>query len=399
MKKLAALASMVVLLCASASFAKKAMDEGEMDKVTAAGQPDVQIVNVSTADFNRVSVHETDTTAQATINAGGDSNGIASGGEAAVEVDALATSGGLDVGVDVGFLFPLFDAGADIDVDFASADIGGFSLSIEPSTIGTLSATSSATTDLLLTGATATVTADQTDNTITTVDIESGSQSNLRAVVLNNVAGENQLASGINIQSGTGSAGGDQSNSITQSWGSTFDWTFAEGIATATAAAGDGGDGGSNSIEGVMNPCVVSECSPMQDSQGGPGGFASASAEIPHLPLTIHGDKIQHVTVDSTGDAAVDVVSLDKALVTLAVREDSQTNLAAIVVNNVAGRNQVAQGVNVTTEGAAIIGSDPNNADVGRIQFDAPVTGSGAYSGGQSNTIHQFRGTPYNQQP
>ncbi len=60
-----------------------------------------------------------------------------------------------------------------------------------------------------------------------------------------------------------------------------------------------------------------------------------------------------------------------------------QTNLVALVVNNVAGLNQVANGVNLSAFG---------------VTLDHPLTlGAGQISAGsQSNVINQYRGTPSN---
>jgi hypothetical protein len=81
-----------------------------------------------------------------------------------------------------------------------------------------------------------------------------GGQEELTALTLNNIFGENQIANGVNIQSGGGGAGspggnsGSQINESIQSWGSAnipgqlgkqaLLWEFADEIADATSANG-----------------------------------------------------------------------------------------------------------------------------------------------------------------
>jgi hypothetical protein len=71
--------------------------------------------------------------------------------------------------------------------------------------------------------------------------------------------------------------------------------------------------------------------------------------------------------------------------------------LAALALNNVAGMNQVANGVNIAAKGAVNIGTDYSTAggDVfPQLKFDAVQNGTGQYNGSQSNLINQYRGTP-----
>src|SRR6185436_16244351 len=72
--------------------------------------------------------------------------------------------------------------------------------------------------------------------------IQTGSQLNLRALALNNVAGENQVANGINITGASNATALQQSNTITQSWGATSDITIVSaGAATGSLPASCGG--------------------------------------------------------------------------------------------------------------------------------------------------------------
>jgi len=271
------------------------------------------------------------------------------------------------------------------------------------------------------------------DSSGVTLLVASGSQSELRAMVVNNIVGENQLAAGINIRSGAESTAAEssQSNTITQSWGATYDWTFAEGslLATATPAVGgvnnqsntataDGGTGGGGTGGAVSNVqkinCILIEnCNVSTAGTGGAGeggqapnnqavgdieggDAAAAVGVLQHLPLTIAADKISRVRVNSTGDAYVDVSEMDSSTVTVIVQSDSQTNLAALVVNNIGGKNQIASAFNVAANGAVKIG-DANA--VPSVLFDGTVNGLATFGGGQSNEINQFRGTPFQQFP
>lgn len=285
MKKLAALASMAALLCASTTFAKKALDEEEMELVTAAGQPAVIVVDNSGGDFNTI--------------------------------DIMADEMGL-----------------------------------------------------------------------ITQTVDTGSQTNLRAMAINNVAGENQVANAINIRSGAGSTGptASQSNEINQSWGSTFDWSFAPG--TATAGAG-GSVSIAGSIDNVKINCVAVGAGTACNGDVATGGDGG-SAEIPHLALSAYADKIIGVT-DLGSSNTVNISQMNMATVTQSILENSQSTLAALAINNVAGQNQVATGINVTSRGGTFLG---NSNGVPLIAIDSTIAGGSGYAGDQSNLINQYRGTP-----
>jgi hypothetical protein len=282
---------MAVLLCASASFAKKSMDEEEMDLVTAAGQPLV------------------------------------------------------------------------ISVDYDDAVNG-----------------------------TLTVTADEM-GTITQT-IQSNSQINLRALAINNVAGENQVANGVNIQSGAASTGESaaQINEINQSWGATFDWDYAQGT-VATAA---GGNGGSVTVSGSITNnkvnCITvgagTSCAASDIANGGDGGDGAVGV-LPTEVLSAYADKIIAVS-DIGQNSTVNISQMNAQTITQTIESDSQSTLAALAINNVAGSNQVANGTNMTSRGATVIG---NAAGTPLIVVDSLSPGTN-YAGTQRNTINQFRGTP-----
>jgi hypothetical protein len=258
-------------------------------------------------------------------------------------------------------------------------------------------------------GATASITAMNQDSSVVTLLVASGSQSELRAMVVNNVVGENQIASGINIRSGATSTGDEstQSNTITQSWGASYDWTFAEGsllatsVDAATASNSQDATGGAVSGSPKVNCVLSADCGKVITSAENNvgdviGGDGSTSVGVlPHLPLTISADKIQRVVVNSTGDAIVDVSEMDSSAISVIVDTGSQTNLAALVVNNVGGKNQVASAFNVAANSSVAIGL---GSGLPAVVFDSTSPGFAQYGGGQSNTINQFRGTPYQQQ-
>jgi len=74
-------------------------------------------------------------------------------------------------------------------------------------------------------------------------------------------------------------------------------------------------------------------------------------------------------------------------LATLELVGGSQTALSALVVNNIVGLSQVANGVNVL---AASVGLNPG---LPALQFTQSTGLTSTLS--QTNTINQFRGTPY----
>jgi hypothetical protein len=415
MKKLVALASMAVLLCASASFAKQAMDEEEMDLVTAAGQPSIIDIEVNTTGLGS-NTGTTTSTSNATSTL--DNTNATETSTAETTMFATGVAAGLGVAVDTDFfVIPGAFIGASIDgsallqVDYSDTDIDTFSLSVVSGSVGTLTATASASASSTITGAVASVTSMNQDSSSVFLLVASGSQSSLRAMVLNNVAGENQLASAINVRAGAEATGDEstQSNSIIQSWGASYDWTFAEGAIETTSASAfaeadataNGGNGTIGTVGKVNCILTTAECG--NANAGGDGGTATASTStststdvgvLEHLPLTISADKISRIRVNSNGDAIVNVSEMDSSSISVIVDSDSQTNLAALVVNNIGGRNQVASGINVASNGSVVIG---NSGGVPLVVFDSLQLGQGIFGGGQSNDIKQFRGTPYQQ--
>ncbi len=186
--------------------------------------------------------------------------------------------------------------------------------------------------------------------------INDSSQNSLRALTLNNVAGENLVATGINIHSTAGS-GGAQTNSITQSWGSTKDTGTSGGSAGCSSGA---------FCKGIF--------------------VAAASKK-----LVIHADVIVDTVAVSTAGTAFATSSIfEQADYVLALAANAQTSLAALVVNNVVGQNLVATGVNIANGGSSAIGQAAG------FQFDG---GNAAAFTTQTNTINQFKGTPFSRPP
>lgn len=181
-------------------------------------------------------------------------------------------------------------------------------------------------------------------------------QQELRALVVNNVIGENAVATGLNIQAANGdSRGGTQSNVITQSWGSVVDTGNSP-----TVPAGNGGTINSGT------KCIF--CS------GANGGAGSAGNR-----LSIYSDEIligATVFKQPTKNFEIDLA------------QSAQSSLAALALNNVAGINLAATGINILSGQVNVVAGSAGNTTV------APV-GAGGASAAQTNTINQFRGTPF----
>jgi len=215
-----------------------------------------------------------------------------------------------------------------------------------------------------------------TDTPNFSINLSEDSQTNLSALVLNNLAGELQMANAINIATFIFGIAPEQTNSITQSWGATKDWTsstVAGVTATATAAAT-----ASATVTATCYKCGVVRAG---DATATGAAAAAASTSPGQIKiLTKYADQIIE-TVD--GDIFVE----QNGVSALVLETGSQTSLSALLVNNVVGLSQVANGINVLSGG---VGANP-----GLPAFQlSPVTQVLA-AGAQSNTIIQFRGTPY----
>jgi hypothetical protein len=104
-------------------------------------------------------------------------------------------------------------------------------------------------------------------------------------------------------------------------------------------------------------------------------------------------DDIIHLQDVTSTSGGVTVSIQQEGLDTLTILGNSQTNLAALVVNNIAGKNQVANATNIANGGVVVLRTSTIAAkDTPEIVIDA-LSALGASS--QSNNIQQFRGTPY----
>ncbi len=138
--------------------------------------------------------------------------------------------------------------------------------------------------------------------------LATSSQRDLRALTLNNILGENNVANAMNIQSTSGTIGGTQTITITANWASTVD------VAVLPGSAG-----------GSTPGCVA---------------FCTAGAGGPATRLSIQADEIL------IGGFIVKIATSTEAF---ALAQDSQTSLAALIVNNVVGNNVVANGTNIAS--------------------------------------------------
>jgi hypothetical protein len=221
-----------------------------------------------------------------------------------------------------------------------------------------------------------------TDTSAFDMILPAGAQAALMALAVNNVVGENQIANAFNIMSTVATLGGAQTNDITQSWGSTKDTSF--GSTTVAGVAADGGAGGDGGDAEQANVCLFGAKCGIQYGKagdagaGGAGGAGSTkSGVIAAAVLSSYAD----VIISGTGDIIADV----NPVFAMQLDETSQAGLLALVVNNVVGMNQVANALNIA---AASVQYNPAG-----LGFIAASTQGASVT--QSNTINQFRGTPF----
>jgi hypothetical protein len=172
---------------------------------------------------------------------------------------------------------------------------------------------------------------------------------------LNNVAGENQVANGINITGASEARSLSQSNTITQSWGATSDIT----IVSSGSATG--------SLPASCGAALICKVTTQVTTVPGVAKRLSRTADV---------------IINAGSTAAVVYVPLTN--ISSVIDGGSQTGLVALVVNNVMGLNQVGNGVNIA--GALqTVGPDIT------VQA-APNT----VGGQQHNNLAGYRGTPAN---
>jgi hypothetical protein len=235
--------------------------------------------------------------------------------------------------------------------------------------------------DVTLSGTTAHIHVTFVDAAHAFLLIDSNSQTTLRALTLNNVSGENQLGTGINVTSTLG-GGAVQSNSIKQSWGS----VKVTGITTVSVDASASATASVGTVT-FNDKCVgINVCNPGSRTAN---AAAAAVAIAVAYPEYMSADVIIHledIELTATGNNHLTLEVRETPEADLFVNSNSQTTLAALVVNNVVGRNQVASGINVASAGGVAINSP---------SFVLEGIANGVFSV-QSNEIMQYRGTPLN---
>lgn len=209
--------------------------------------------------------------------------------------------------------------------------------------------------------------------------LEEGSQNELKAITLNNIFGENQVANGVNIQAATGMADGStQNNDILQSWGSakatpgkTVDGVASYGdnnsaVAQNNAQAQTGQKIVASDIENAQDATVdqVQNHAAAQGVVSVLWAFADEIASVDHSS----GDNVYATNYVDTG-------------VTGVIEGGAQSNISALTVNNVFGLNQVANALNVAS------------GNIGFNPLEIQAAG-GASAASQTNTINQYRGAP-----
>lgn len=214
-----------------------------------------------------------------------------------------------------------------------------------------------------------------TDSPVNTLSLSSNSQRQLAALTLNNVVGEVQLANALNIASDAITVGPTQANTILQSWGATKDWTsstVAGVTATSSASAA-----ATASVNVTCTKCGINRGGDANASTSAAAAAATSPGQI--KILTKYADQIVETE-------AGDVVVEQNGVATLSLETGSQEQLAALVVNNIVGLSQVANATNISS-GTILL-------NVGGIAVNSSF-GPVGFATNQTNTITQFRGTPY----
>ncbi len=226
----------------------------------------------------------------------------------------------------------------------------------------------------LAAGGTVTVTVIQPTSPVTKLlsqDIElvlaDTSQQNLRALVLNNVVGENIVASGVNIQAGPTSGTGSQSNEVNQSWGSTLDI---------------GGSAASAASINISGKCVA--CTNTAGTSGTVGGNIDISGKAVATTNNAGGSAGSRRSIYSDEIIfGTTITKTDNTFMELDLLGSSQSGLAALVVNNVSGLNLVANALNIASGNISLATGIAAQANPGLGTIST-----------QTNTVRQYRGTP-----
>jgi len=212
------------------------------------------------------------------------------------------------------------------------------------------------------------------DSPVDTLSLASDSQKSLAALVLNNIAGEVQIANAINVTTvGTQAGILGQANTITQSWGATKDWTSASvaGVATATSSSSSGD-------ATAQAQCI--KCGIVKAGNATAAAAAAAAASTSPGVLKILTKYADDIVETVSGDITV----TQNGVQTLSLDSGSQQTLSALVVNNIVGLSQVANAINVMAQAVLL--------NVGGATVNGTFIAIGQT---QANTINQFRGTPF----
>ncbi len=202
-------------------------------------------------------------------------------------------------------------------------------------------------------------------------------QDGIRALTIQNVVGELQLMTNLNVLSANGGvAGTDQRNFSAQSWGSTLPDPDTVKVGTAYAEA--------------------APCSGYGNCSGGSGKLVGG-----HAPGVIAGDAEAVVAISPAASASADVIVnsessegeshaavSNNAQFKLTFSEsEAQKDLSTLFFSNVVGRAQMALNLNIASGGLGLI---PGSSDT----FANPIAGDTSGVVKQVNTGIQFRGTP-----
>ena len=202
-------------------------------------------------------------------------------------------------------------------------------------------------------------------------------QDGLRALTIQNVVGELQLLTNLNVLSASGNvAGSDQRNFSAQSWGSTLPDpdTVKVGTEFASAAPCTGAgscSGGSGLYNGGHAPGIIA-------------GDAEAVVDI--SPAASASADVIVRSKSENGESTADIVNKARFALTFSESE-AQKDLSALFFSNVVGRAQMALNLNIASGGLGLI---PGSVDT----FANPIEGNATGVIKQVNTGIQFRGTP-----
>lgn len=215
-----------------------------------------------------------------------------------------------------------------------------------------------------------------TDSPVFTLSLGTDAQRSLSALTVNNVAGEVQLANAINVGTVMFGNGPAQANSITQSWGATKDWSSAS-VAGVTATQNI------SVVQTLTASQTCTKCGIQRINLGSNTATVNATATAAPGVVKILTKYADQIVETGSGDVTVE----QNGLATLSLDSTSQTTLSALVVNNVVGLSQVANGINVLAQSVGL------NPGLPAAQF-TPATGI-VSTLSQTNNIIQYRGTPY----